>query len=183
MFQIKSKIIIPAFLVFVLFSINGYIYLISHSRDDINTKTDLQISNYQHHASDIIISRSEYANKLYGFWLGQSIGNWTGLGTEMDKIGDIGEIKTGDFYTRDDWGKPDQPNIWSKEPSTLSPIIDFVFADVDSIWGSDDDTDIEYMYQYLHSFYRTSLLNGDQIRDGWLNHIKNSPLVVRHRLL
>ena len=27
----------------------------------------------------------------------------TGLVTEMDKIGNIGEIKTGAFYTRDDW--------------------------------------------------------------------------------
>lgn len=45
----------------------------------------------------IEISRAEYANQLYGFWLGQSIANWTGLVTEMDKIGNIGEIKTGGF--------------------------------------------------------------------------------------
>ena len=29
----------------------------------------------------------------------------------MDKIGNIGEIKTGDFYTRDDWGKKINPPI------------------------------------------------------------------------
>ena len=59
-------------------------------------------------SSLIQISRAEYSEKLYGFWLGQSIANWTGLITEMDKIGNIGEIKTGDFYTRNDWGKKDQ---------------------------------------------------------------------------
>ena len=51
------------------------------------------------------IDRVEYFNKLEGFWLGQSIANWTGLITEMDKIGNIGEIKTGKFYTRNNWGE------------------------------------------------------------------------------
>ena len=58
----------------------------------------------------ITISKKEYKDKLYGFWLGECIANWTGLVTEMDKIGNIGEIKTGDFYTREDGGKPDQPS-------------------------------------------------------------------------
>ena len=49
--------------------------------------------------TDLLISRSNYKDKLYGFWLGQCIANWTGLVTEMDKIGNIGEIKTGKFYT------------------------------------------------------------------------------------
>ena len=49
--------------------------------------------------SDIIISRKQYFNQLYGFWLGQCIGNWTGLVTEMDKIGNIGDIKRGRFFT------------------------------------------------------------------------------------
>ena len=121
----------------------------------------------------MILSRSKYANKLYGFWLGQCIANWTGLVTEMDKIGNIGEIKTGRFYTRDDWGKPDQPNIWSGDkPSELSSNIDFVFEDKNGIWGSDDDTDIEYMYQYLMYKNQTNILSGDQIREGWLTHIK-----------
>jgi len=76
----------------------------------------------------ISISRDKYYNQLYGFWLGQCIANWTGLVTEMDKIGNIGEIKTGDFYTREDWGKPDQPSIWGQGSSSdLSPTIDFVF--------------------------------------------------------
>ena len=55
----------------------------------------------------IEISKEKYADQLYGFWLGQLIANWTGLITEMDKIGNIGS-KTGKFYTRNDWGKTDQ---------------------------------------------------------------------------
>ncbi len=61
---------------------------------------ELEYVDYSPQSTDRIISRSEYANKLYGFWLGQCIANWTGLVTEMDKIGNIGDIKTGDFYTR-----------------------------------------------------------------------------------
>ncbi len=121
----------------------------------------------------ISVSRKQYADKLYGFWLGQCIANWTGLVTEMDKIGNIGEIKTGDFYTREDWGKPDQPNIWSPgKPSDLSPTIDFVFRGEQEVWGADDDTDIEYMYQHLMFTTKTSVLTPQQIREGWLKHIK-----------
>lgn len=91
----------------------------------------------------------------------------------MDKIGDIGEIKTGAFYTREDWGKPDQPSIWGEGvPSDLSPTIDFVFEEEGGIWGADDDTDIEYIYQHLLYENKTSLLTGEQIREGWLKHIK-----------
>ena len=117
----------------------------------------------------IILSRSEYADRLEGFWLGQSIANWTGLVTEMDKIG--GDGPAGDFYTRANWGKPDDPNIWSGERSPLSPNIDWVFEGPDSVWGADDDTDIEYLYQHLLLTNRTSRLTGEQIRDGWLRHI------------
>ena len=134
---------------------------------------DLVCKEYTPSSSDLVISRSEYANSLYGFWLGQSIANWTGLVTEMDKIGNIGKIKTGSFYTREDWGKPDQPNIWSNGiPSHLSPTIDFVFQDVPGVWGADDDTDIEYMYQHIMYKNKTSILSGEQIRNGWLKHIK-----------
>lgn len=123
--------------------------------------------------ADLIISRAEYHNRLYGFWLGQCIANWTGLVTEMDKIGNIGALKTGDFYTRDDWGKPDQPSIWGEGvPSDLSPTIDFVYEGVDGIWGADDDTDIEYMYQHLLYNGKTSILSPEQIREGWMTHIK-----------
>lgn len=123
--------------------------------------------------SVISISRDKYYNQLYGFWLGQCIANWTGLVTEMDKIGNIGEIKTGAFYTRENWGKPDQPSIWGQGiPSDLSSTIDFVLRDTNEIWGADDDTDIEYMYQQLLLTNETSILTPQQIRNGWLKHIK-----------
>ena len=125
---------------------------------------------------DLVISRQAYVDKLYGFWLGQCIANWTGLITEMDKIG--GEGPTGEFYTRDDWGQPDQPNI----RGTTSPTaIDWVLVDEDEIWGADDDTDIEYIYQHLLLSHQTSILSGEQIRDGWLTHIysdENSPFTT-----
>ena len=121
----------------------------------------------------LIISRADYKDQLYGFWLGQCIANWTGLVTEMDKIGNIGEIQTGPFYTRDDWGKPDQPSIWGEGlPSGLSETIDYVLIGKDSVWGADDDTDIEYMYQHLLHANRTSVLSPEQIREGWLRHIR-----------
>lgn len=121
----------------------------------------------------IHISIDQYRDQLYGFWLGQCIANWTGLVTEMDKIGNIGDIQTGDFYTRADWGKPDQPSIWGAGvPSDLSPTLDYVFKNEDEIWGADDDTDIEFMYQHLLYTHEVTRLAPEQIRDGWLKHIR-----------
>ena len=132
---------------------------------------------YSPSPDDIVVSRSQYFDRLQGFWLGQCIANWTGLVTEMDKIG--GDGPHGEFYTRADWGQPDQPNIWSgDEPSQLSDRIDWVLQDKDGIWGADDDTDIEYIYQHLLFTHQTSMLSGEQIRDGWLAHIysdENTP--------
>ena len=143
------------------------------SNGDIPSDPRITYATYHPKAGDRMISRAAYLDKLYGFWLGQCIANWTGLVTEMDKIGNIGDIKTGAFYTRDDWGKPDQPSIWGAGlPSILSPTIDFVFMPPDSIWGADDDTDIEYIYQELLIEHQQSMLTGEQIRDGWLKHIK-----------
>jgi hypothetical protein len=121
----------------------------------------------------IEISREKYSNQLYGFWLGQSIANWTGLITEMDKIGNIGEIKTGNFYTREDWGKMDSRSIWEDMSIDKSNIkIEFSLRTQDEVWGSDDDTDIEYMYQFLLNYFDTSILSPSQIREGWVKHIK-----------
>lgn len=118
------------------------------------------------------IDREDYADRLEGFWLATSIGNWTGLITEMDKIGNLGSIQTGPFYTREDWGKPDQPNIWDNGvPSQISPTIDFVLRTGDEIWGADDDTDLEYMYQHLILENENPMLSPEQIREGWLQHI------------
>ncbi len=131
----------------------------------------LEYLPYSANADDFAMDRAAYHNRLKGFWLGQCIANWTGLVTEMDKIGDIGEIKTGAFYTREDWGQPDQANIFSDGPSPWSETIDFVLRDTTEIWGADDDTDIEYLYQHLLYTNGTSLLTGEQIREGWLTHI------------
>ena len=148
----------------------------SQEKEIVNPLQDssLTYSPYAPKPTDRIISRSDYADKLYGFWLGQCIANWTGLVTEMDKVGNIGAIKTGNFYTRNDWGTPDRPSIWhSDKPSDLSKNIDFVFRGENEIWGADDDTDLEYMYQYLLYTNKTSILSGGQIRDGWLKHMKH----------
>lgn len=120
-------------------------------------------------ANELSLSRADYQQKLQGFWLGQSIANWTGLVTEMDKIGGAGP--GGEFYTRQDWGAVDQPNIWGAKVPNLSLTIDWVFRDLNEIWGSDDDTDIEYIYQHLLATHKTSVLTAQQIRDGWLKHI------------
>ncbi|MGL1886130.1 MAG: ADP-ribosylglycohydrolase family protein [Reichenbachiella sp.] len=146
----------------------------SISEVEIIKDPNLVYQAYSPKPSDRVISRADYADKLYGFWLGQCIANWTGLVTEMDKIGNIGEIKTGDFYTREDWGKPDHPSIWGEgKPSDLSENIDFVFRGEGEVWGADDDTDIEYMYQHLLYTNQTSMLTGEQIKEGWLKHIKH----------
>ena len=118
--------------------------------------------------------RDDYVDRLEAFWLATSIGNWTGLITEMDKIGNLGAIQTGRFYTREDWGQPDLPNIWDEGvPSKISPTIDFVLRKGDEIWGADDDTDLEYMYQHLILAYGNPVLAPEQIRDGWLRHISS----------
>lgn len=159
----KNALVIALFLM-VLFACNS------------NTKNNQieENNSSQEEEQYISISRDNYKDQLYGFWLGECIANWTGLVTEMDKIGNIGDIKTGDFYTSANWGKPDQPSIWGAGvPSDLSPTIDFVFRDTSEIWGADDDTDIEYMYQHLLYTHETSLLSPEQIRNGWLKHIKS----------
>jgi len=116
------------------------------------------------------LNKQGYANKVHGFWLGLSIANWTGLVTEMDKIG--GEGPAGKFYTRNDWQAADQPSIWGQGiPSQLSKTIDWVVAGEGEIWGSDDDSDLEYMYVQLMYQHQQPLLSAAQIRDGWLAHI------------
>ena len=142
---------------FILFLI-GLLFFSSHSLNDLDKKMS-------------VISIPEYKDQLKGFWLGQCIANMTGLVTEMDKIGNIGEIKTGKFYTSNDWGKLDEPNIFSpNQISEYSETIDFVFEQ-DGVWPADDDTDIEYMYQDLLLKNKTSFLTPTQIRSGWMKHI------------
>ena len=113
------------------------------------------------------ISRAEYSEKLQGFWLGQNIANWTGLITEMDKVG---TPETMPFYTDEDWGKPDLKAMWGEYVPHASHI-KFYFQEQGQPWGSDDDTDIEYIYSFLHDQHRVSKLSAEQIRNGWLKHI------------
>jgi hypothetical protein len=112
------------------------------------------------------VSRSGYQDKLHGFWLGQSIANWTGLVTEMDKVG---SPETMPFYTDKDWGSKDLPAIWG-EGVPHTDRINFYFVKQGQPWGADDDTDIEYMYQYLYESQQSSLLSARQIQQGWLLH-------------
>ena len=119
-------------------------------------------------ADEIKISRADYHEKLHGFWLGQCIANWTGILTEMDKTG--GEGDRGRFYTRKDWGTTVEAKRWWQD-STHTKTIDWVRRGPDEIWGADDDTDIEYMYQHLLAKSDSTRLTGEQIRDGWITHI------------
>jgi len=136
---------------------------------------------YQPKSTDQIINRAIYQDQLYGFWLGQCIANWTGLVTEMDKIGGEGKDGKGaGFYTRENWEQPDELNIWGF--SDISDTITYVFEPEGGIWGADDDTDIEYIYQHLLHENKTTQLTGEQIRTGWLSHIyndKNTPFKTR----
>ncbi len=161
----------PTLLLVALFTFTA-IRLIGQP-SNVMKDTALLYKQYKPKKNDRVISRSKYMEKLYGFWLGECIANWTGLVTEMDKIGNIGDIKTGAFYTRADWGEPDQQNIWGGGLNgNLSPTIDFIFKNEGDTWGADDDTDIEYIYQDLLYTNKTSVLTGKQIRGGWLKHIK-----------
>ena len=119
---------------------------------------ELEYPSYLPTKTDIIISREKYIDQLQGFWLGQSIANWTGLITEMDKV-------SPPFYTDEDWGGPDQKNIWGHYISPKDTIIDFYIIDTGTPWGADDDTDIEYMYQHLLDENNVSVLSPEQIKE------------------
>ena len=110
-----------------------------------------------------VVSRAEYADRLHGFWLGQSIANWTGLVTEMVRV-------EPPFYTDADWGRPADRATWGLYPRHAA-MIDFYLPRADQVWGADDDTDIEYLYQHLLTESPSVLLTGEQIRAGWLRHI------------
>ncbi|MBK7940157.1 MAG: ADP-ribosylglycohydrolase family protein [Lewinellaceae bacterium] len=133
--------------------------------------TALVYKTYRPQKNDRVVSRSHYLQQLHGFWLGQCIANWTGLVTEMDKIGGAGKNgRCAGFYTRENWGGPDHPNLWNS--NKLSDTIHYLFENEQGIWGADDDTDIEYIYQHLLLTHKTSLLTGRQIREGWMKHIR-----------
>ena len=138
-------------------------YCISFSQSE-TINNEIQAKVYNSKSTELIISRARYVDQLQGFWLGQCIANWTGLITEMDKI-------EAPFYTDNNWGKPDQPNIWGHYLPNSNKIIDYFFINEGSVWYADDDTDIEYMYQHLLEYHNTTILSAKQIKEGWIKHI------------
>ena len=132
---------------------------------------ELRYVKYIPSGTDRVVSRSKYLDKLHGFWLAQNISNWTGLITEMDKV-------EPPFYTDDNWGGPDERNVWGNYGPSLTNTIEYYFVYDGDTWDADDDTDIEYMYQHLLDVHNVSVLSPEQIRDGWLHHIysnENAP--------
>lgn len=112
------------------------------------------------------VPRSEFVNKLHGFWLAQSIANWTGLITETRR-------NDYPFYTDMDWNNRYQI-FFSDDDVFEANSINFMFVDDRGVWGADDDTDIEYMYQHLLDENNSSILSAEQIRDGWMRHIHSA---------
>ena len=90
-------------------------------------------------------------------WLGESIANWTGLVTEAKKI-------SAPFFTDEDWG-----TRRGNSQINGTGIIEFVFQDP---WGSDDDTDIEYIYLDAMAGHGHSELTAEEIREAWNTHIE-----------
>ncbi len=104
-------------------------------------------------AGDMTIDRSEYKERLRGFWLGSCIANWTGLTTENERT-------KPPFFTDKDWGL---------EKGRKKEALNFILNE--DPWGADDDTDIEYVYQHAMEQYDTYLLTGEQISAEWQDHI------------
>ena len=65
------------------------------------------------------------------------------------------------FFTDEDWGAVHKNRA-----------IDYVLVEKGKAWGADDDTDIEYIYQSLLERTQRYVLTPEQIREGWLRHIK-----------
>ena len=128
---------------------------------NISRDTELDYPSYAPADSDVVISRSDYHEKLEGFWLAECIANWTGLRTE-------GVKKTAPFYTDEAWGTKQ-----GRRRNGAPQMIEFVLVEEGDVWGADDDTDIEYIYQSILDTNNTSVVTGKMIRDGWLKHIKH----------
>ena len=125
----------------------------------------------------IVVTRESYEAKLHGFWLGQSIANWVGLKTENRFNNPYGVTS---FLRSDAWGL-EHPRInllWLGDPPCCTAsndmhnnkILDFVmFRDR---WPADDDTNMEYMYQYLLARSPDGVLSAHDIRNGWMHHMR-----------
>ncbi len=127
-----------------------------HAQESISRDPDLEYAEASCRADDLVISRGVYHQRLQGFWLGQCIANWTGLRTE-------GARKEAPFFTDADWGTNNGRD---------NQKIEFVLVDKGDVWGADDDTDIEYIYQSILDANNVSIATPEMIRDGWLRHIR-----------
>ena len=143
-------IILTAILLYLLFGSQNFIGKKKKSLGELsllNQVVENETFQSQNQKSNLKINRSEYKDKLMGFWLGSCIANWTGLPTENRRT-DF------PFFTDADFG---------------SGKFDYVL-DLDP-WGADDDTDIEYIYQHAIELNNNFLLTGEQISKAWQDHI------------
>jgi hypothetical protein len=148
---------------------NYLVRLLSHKRLHTLIKLALVVCLSVPVSAQTRLDDTVLSDRWQGFWLGQSIGNWTGLVTEMDKVG--GQGRQGEFYTQQDWTGLDEPAIWSDKPSEISDIIDFILRRPGEVWGADDDTDIEYMYLWTMHRFGKAKLTPHEIQEAWLQHI------------
>ncbi len=142
----------------------------------------LDYTEYTPTGSEIVIPRSDFIDRLGGLWLGACLANWTGIVTEMDHV-------EPPFYVYSDWGMDDPIEMfgtWGQPRLPFynggnAPKIDFVYVYDSKAWASDDDTNIEYIYQHILDKNNTSVLTGAEIRNGWLKHINREYVWVSNR--
>ena len=101
------------------------------------SKVLAQSNNNIEKPAQVQLSRNEYSQNLQGFWLGLSIANWTGLLTESDRL-------DYPFYTDADWTENGVPLVKDLAGQD-SDILSYVFVHEEEAWGSDDDSDFEYL--------------------------------------
>ncbi|QGJ68867.1 Heme biosynthesis protein HemY [Planctomycetales bacterium 10988] len=143
----------------VLFASMAVFLLVGHGKagaQELLKDPELEYPEVACQQEDWKLSREEYQRKLQGFWLGECIANWTGLRTE-------GVRKTSPFLTDEHWGT---------HKGRKQQKIEFVLMKEGEVWGADDDTDIEYIYQSILDKNNVSIATAEQIREGWLTHIK-----------
>lgn len=112
-------------------------------------------------AGAVEIDRQTYRDQMHGFWLAQSIANWTGLRSE-------GRAQVPPFPTDADWGG----NLGK---GTLK------FVTEQDPWRSDDDTDIEYVLADLMVESGTPVLDPGELTQAWIDHINRFIWVSNER--
>ena len=104
----------------------------------------------------LTLERVEYQDRLEALWMAESVANWTGLITE-------GRHNEPPYLTDADWGG----SYEHSRPGTAVNVLDFNFQDP---WLSDDDTDIEYVYLAAMTKRGDPYLDGEDIRQSWIDH-------------